>query len=125
MRLSKYYSPTMKDSPASADVASHKLMLRAGMIKQQSSGIYSWLPLGVRVLKNIERIIREEMDNSGALEVIMPCIQSAELWEESGRYDGYGKEMLRIKDRHDNNLLFGPTAEESISDTIRKPKKFT
>jgi prolyl-tRNA synthetase len=120
MRLSKYYSPTMKDSPASADVASHKLMLRAGMIKQQSSGIYSWLPLGVRVLKNIERIIREEMDNSGALEVIMPCIQSAELWEESGRYDGYGKEMLRIKDRHDNNLLFGPTAEESISDIIRK-----
>ena len=120
MRLTKYYAPTMKDSPASAEVASHKLMLRAGMIKQQSSGIYSWLPLGVRVLKNIEKIIREEMDDSGALEVIMPCIQSAELWEESGRYDGYGKEMLRIKDRHGNNLLFGPTAEESISDIVRK-----
>lgn len=120
MRVSNYYVPIMKDSPANAEAISHKLMLKAGMIKQQSAGIYSWLPLGVKVLKNIENIIREEMDKSGALEVMLPCVQSASLWKESGRYDGYGKEMLRIKDRHDNDLLFGPTAEEAIADVVRK-----
>lgn len=119
MKISKYYLPFLKDAPLGAEVVSHKLMLRAGMVKQQSSGIYSWLPLGARVLKKVENIIREEMNKSGALEVILPCIQSADLWRESNRYDSYGKEMLRIKDRHENDLLFSPTAEEAITDIVR------
>ncbi|MCH9753406.1 MAG: proline--tRNA ligase [Alphaproteobacteria bacterium] len=119
MKISNYFLPILKEDPVNAEVISHKLMLRAGMIKQQNSGIYSWLPFGLKVLRNIENIIREEMNKSGANEVLMPCIQSADLWKESGRYDDYGKEMLKIKDRHDNDLLFGPTAEELISDIVR------
>jgi prolyl-tRNA synthetase len=119
MRVSSYFLPILKENPAGAEVVSHKLMLRSGMIKQQNSGIYSWLPLGLRVLRNIERIVKKEMDESGAQEVLMPCIQTADLWRESGRYDDYGKEMLKIKDRHNNDLLFGPTAEEAIADIVR------
>lgn len=120
MRLSQYFLPTLKENPIDATVVSHQLMIRAGMIRQTASGIYTWLPLGLRVLKNVEKIVREEMDKSGALEVLMPTIQPAELWQESGRYDAYGKEMLRIKDRHDRDLLYGPTHEEVITDIFRK-----
>ena len=109
MRMSQYFLPTMKENPAEAQIVSHRLMLRAGLIRQTSAGIYAWLPLGFRVLKNIERIVREEQDRSGAQEVLMPTIQSADLWRESGRYDAYGLEMLRIKDRHDREILYGPT----------------
>src|SRR5271163_5100773 len=100
MRLSRSLIPTLKETPAEAQIASHRLMLRAGLVRQQSAGIYAWLPLGFRVLKKIEQIVREEQDAAGALEMLMPTIQSAELWRESGRYDDYGKEMLRIADRH-------------------------
>jgi prolyl-tRNA synthetase len=119
MRMSQYFLPTMKENPAEAQIASHRLMLRAGMIRQTSAGIYAWLPLGFRVLKNIERIVREEQNASGAQEVLMPTIQSAELWRESGRYDAYGPEMLRIKDRHDREMLYGPTNEEMITVLFR------
>jgi prolyl-tRNA synthetase len=119
MRVGKYFLPLLKEDPVGAEVISHKLMLRAGMIRQQSSGIYVWLPLGLKVLTNIARIIREEMDAAGALEVLMPCIQPASLWRESNRYDSYGKEMLRITDRHENEMLFGPTNEEVIHDIVR------
>lgn len=119
MKVSDYFLPILKEDPVSAEVVSHKLMLRSGMIKQQNSGIYSWLPFGLKVLRNIENVIREEMNKSGAQEMLLPCIQPASLWKESGRYDDYGKEMLKIKDRHGNDLLFGPTAEESISDIVR------
>ncbi len=120
MRLSSYFLPTLKENPIDATVASHQLMIRAGMIRQTASGIYSWLPLGLRVLRKVEKIIREEMDKSGAQEVLMPTIQPAELWIESGRYEAYGKEMLRIKDRHDRDILYGPTHEEVITDLFRK-----
>ena len=120
MKLSTYFLPTLKETPSEATVASHRLMLRAGMISQSSAGIYSWLPLGLRVLKKVEQIVREEQDHMGAQEVLMPLLQSAELWQESGRYDGYGKEMLRMKDRHERDLLFGPTAEEVITDIFRR-----
>lgn len=119
MRLSEYFLPVLKENPAEAKVVSHLLMLRAGMIRQQSSGLYIWLPLGLKVLKNIEEIVRFNMHAIGGIELLMPCIQPAELWLESGRYDDYGKEMLRIKDRHDNDLLFGPTNEEVITDIFR------
>lgn len=119
MRLSRYFLPTMKDTPRDAEIVSHRLMLRAGMIQQASAGIYSWLPLGLRVLKKIEQVVREEQDAAGWQEVLMPTIQSADLWRESGRYDDYGKEMLRIKDRHDRDMLFGPTNEEVITDIFR------
>src|SRR5438067_7300853 len=119
MRMSQYFLPTMKENPSEAQIVSHRLMLRAGLIRQTSAGIYAWLPLGFRVLKNIERIVREEQDASGAQEVLMPTIQSAELWRESGRYDAYGPEMLRIKDRHDRDMLFGPTNEEMITVLFR------
>ena len=119
MRMSQYFLPTMKENPAEAQIVSHRLMLRAGLIRQTSAGIYAWLPLGFRVLKNIERIVREEQDASGAQEVLMPTIQSADLWRESGRYDDYGKEMLRIVDRHERDMLYGPTNEEMISDIFR------
>ncbi len=119
MRLTRYFLPTMKDTPSEAKIASHRLMLRAGMIKQASAGIYSWLPLGFRVLKNIERIVREEQNASGAHEILMPTIQPADLWRESGRYDGYGKEMLRITDRHHRDMLYGPTNEEMVTDIFR------
>jgi prolyl-tRNA synthetase len=119
MRLSQYFLPTLKETPSEAQIASHRLMLRAGMIRQSSSGIYSWLPMGLRVLRNIERIVREEQDRAGAQEMLMPTIQPADLWRESGRYDAYGKEMLRITDRHDREMLYGPTNEELITQIFR------
>jgi prolyl-tRNA synthetase len=119
MRLTNYFIPTLRDTPKEAQIVSHRYMLRAGMIQQASAGIYSWLPLGYRVLRKIEQIVREEQDASGAQEVLMPTIQSADLWRESGRYDDYGKEMLRIRDRHERDMLFGPTNEEQITDIFR------
>ena len=119
MRLSRYFMPTMKDEPAEAQIVSHRLMLRAGMIRQASAGIYSWLPMGLRALRNVERIVRDEQDRAGCQEMLMPTIQSADLWRESGRYDDYGKEMLRITDRHDRALLYGPTNEELVTDIFR------
>ncbi len=119
MLLSRYFLPILKETPKEAEIVSHRLMLRAGMIRQQAAGIYSWLPLGARVLKRIEQIVREEQDRAGALEVLMPTVQSAELWRESGRYEDYGKEMLRIVDRHARDMLYGPTNEEMITDIFR------
>jgi len=119
MRLSEYFLPVLRENPSEAQIVSHRLMLRAGMIRQSSAGIYSWLPLGLRVLKNVERIVREEQDRTGAQEILMPTIQPAELWRESGRYDDYGKEMLRIRDRHDREMLYGPTNEEQITEIVR------
>lgn len=120
MRLTNFFLPVLKENPAEAQIISHRLMLRAGMIRQNSAGIYSWLPLGLRVLRKIEAIVREEMDRAGAVELLMPTLQSADLWKESGRYDGYGKEMLRITDRHDREMLYGPTNEEMITDIFRR-----
>lgn len=119
MRVSRYFMPILKEAPREAEIVSHKLMLRAGMIRQQSAGIYSWLPLGKRVLENVNRVIREEQDRTGAHEILMPTIQSADLWRESGRYDDYGKEMLRITDRHERDMLYGPTNEEMVTDIFR------
>ena len=112
--------PTLKETPGDAQIASHRFMLRAGMIRQSASGIYSWLPLGLKVLNKIADIVREEQARAGAVELLMPTIQSAELWQESGRYDDYGEEMLRIKDRHGRDMLFGPTNEELITDLFRR-----
>lgn len=123
MRLSHYFLPTLKENPAEAQIASHRLMLRAGMIHQVAAGIYAWLPLGHRVLRKIEQIVREEQDRAGSLEVLMPTIQPAELWQKSGRYEDYGKEMLRIQDRHERAMLFGPTAEEVITDIFQRTIK--
>ncbi|AFC72297.1 prolyl-tRNA synthetase [Rickettsia rhipicephali str. 3-7-female6-CWPP] len=119
MLLSKYFLPVLKEEPSEAQVTSHKLMLRSGMIRQQAAGIYTWLPLGLKVLKNIENIVRLNMNKAGALEILMPCIQPAHLWMESGRFDNYGKEMLKFQDRHDNTLLFSPTNEDMITDIFR------
>ena len=119
MRLSQYFLPVLRENPAEAQIASHRLMLRAGMIRQSSAGIYSWLPLGLKVLKRVEQIVREEQDRAGAQEVLMPTIQPADLWRESGRYDDYGEEMLRIRDRHDREMLYGPTNEEMITAIVR------
>ncbi len=119
MRLSRFFAPTLKENPTEAQVVSHRLMLRAGMIRQHAAGIYNWLPLGARVLQNVARIVREEQNAAGALEIIMPTIQSGELWRESGRYDDYGPEMLRIKDRHERDMLYGPTHEEVVTDIFR------
>jgi len=119
MRLSRYFLPILKETPKEAEIVSHRLMLRAGMIRQQSAGIYSWLPLGLKVLRKIERIVEEEQARAGAVQLLMPTIQSADLWRESGRYDAYGKEMLRITDRHERDMLFGPTNEEMITDIFR------
>src|SRR5580693_84419 len=119
MRLSEYFLPLLRENPSEAQIVSHRLMLRAGMIRQSSAGIYSWLPLGLRVLKKVEQIVREEQDRSGAQEILMPTIQPAELWRESGRYDDYGKEMLRIKDRHEREMLYGPTNEEQVTEIVR------
>jgi prolyl-tRNA synthetase len=132
MRASVYFYPTLKETPQEAQIASHRLMLRAGMISQVTSGIYSWLPLGLKVLKKIKQIVREEQDRAGSLEVLMPTIQPAELWIKSGRYHDYGKEMLRIIDRHERDMLYGPTAEEVITDIFARfiktyrdlPKRF-
>jgi prolyl-tRNA synthetase len=119
MRLSEYFLPLLRENPNEAQIVSHRLMLRAGMIRQSSAGIYSWLPLGLRVLKRVEQIVREEQDRSGAQEILMPTIQPAELWRESGRYEDYGKEMLRITDRHERDMLYGPTNEEQVTDIFR------
>jgi prolyl-tRNA synthetase len=119
MRLSRYFMPTLREPPREAEIVSHRLMLRAGMMRQEAAGIYAFLPLGLRVLKKIEQIVREEQDRSGAIELLMPTMQSADLWRESGRYDAYGKEMLRIKDRHERDMLFGPTNEEMITEIFR------
>jgi prolyl-tRNA synthetase len=119
MRLSRYFLPILRETPKEAEIVSHRLMLRAGMIRQQSSGIYSWLPLGLRILNKVNAIIREEQNRAGAVELLMPTIQSADLWRESGRYEAYGKEMLRITDRHNRDMLFGPTNEEMITDIFR------
>jgi prolyl-tRNA synthetase len=120
MRLSRYFLPVLKEAPAEAEIVSHKLMLRAGMIQQVAAGIYSWLPLGQAVLSKVERIVREEMDAAGAIEILMPTVQPADLWRESGRYEAYGKEMLRIRDRHERELLYGPTNEENVTDIFRR-----
>jgi hypothetical protein len=119
MRLSRYFLPVLKEAPSDAQIVSHQLMLRAGMIRQEAAGIYAWLPLGLRVLNRVEQIVREEMDRAGAIELLMPTIQLADLWRESGRYDAYGDEMLRITDRHKRELLYGPTAEEVVTDIFR------
>jgi prolyl-tRNA synthetase len=123
MRLSQYPINTMKETPADAEVVSHQLMLRAGLIRREATGLYSWLPLGLRVLKKVERIIREEMDRAGALELVMPVVQPAELWQESGRWAAYGPELLRIKDRHERDFVAGPTHEEVITDIARRELK--
>src|ERR1700747_1910270 len=119
MRLSRFFLPILKENPKEAEIVSHRLMLRAGMMRQEAAGIYAWLPLGFRVLKKIEQIVREEQDRAGALELLMPTLQRADLWRESGRYDAYGPEMLRITDRHNRELLYGPTNEEMITEIFR------
>jgi prolyl-tRNA synthetase len=120
MRLSRYFLPLLKETPAEAQIVSHQLMLRAGMVRQSSAGIYSWLPLGLRVMSRVEQIVREEMNAAGAHEILMPAIQPAELWQESGRYEDYGKEMLRVVDRHERPMLYGPTHEEVVTDIFRR-----
>jgi prolyl-tRNA synthetase len=119
MRLSRYFLPILRETPKEAEIVSHRLMLRAGMLRQEAAGMYAFLPLGFRVLKKIEQIVREEQDRAGAIELLMPTLQLADLWRESGRYDAYGPEMLRIKDRHERELLYGPTNEEMITEIFR------
>src|SRR5277367_5448256 len=123
MRLSEYFLPLLRENPSEAQIVSHRLMLRAGMVRQSSAGIYSWLPLGFKVLQKVEQIVREEQDRAGAQEILMPTIQPADLWRESGRYDAYGPEMLRIRDRHDRDMLYGPTNEEMVTDLFRQSIK--
>ena len=123
MRYSSYFLPTQKELPSDAEVISHQLMLRAGMIRKLTSGVYTYLPMGLRSLKKVEKIIREEMDRAGAIELLMPAVQPAELWQESGRWDYYGKELLRLKDRHNRDACFGPTHEEVITDLVRREIK--
>ena len=119
MRLSRYFLPTLRETPAEAQIVSHRLMLRAGLVRQTAAGIYAWLPLGLAVLRNIEKIVREEQARAGAIELLMPTLQSADLWRQSGRYDAYGPEMLRIKDRHERDMLYGPTNEEMITEIFK------
>src|SRR5437879_9227730 len=119
MRLSRFLLPILKENPKEAEIVSHRLMLRAGMIRQEAAGIYAWLPLGLRVLKRIEEIVRQEQNRTGAIELLMPTLQLADLWRESGRYDAYGPEMLRISDRHEREMLYGPTNEEMITEVFR------
>ena len=123
LRLSRSFLPVMKESPSGAEIVSHKLMLRAGLVRQTAAGIYAWLPIGFRVLKKIEQIVREEQDRAGAVEMLMPTLQSADLWKQSGRYDAYGPEMLRITDRHKREMLYGPTNEEMITALFRDDVK--
>ena len=120
MRVSRYFMPILRDDPKEAEIVSHRLMLRAGMIRQEAAGSYSWLPLGLRVLKKIEHIVREEQNRAGAIEVLMPTLQSSDLWRKSGRYEVYGREMLRFRDRHEREMLYGPTNEEMITDIVRQ-----
>ncbi|PXC08784.1 proline--tRNA ligase, partial [Pseudomonas aeruginosa] len=119
MRTSQYLLSTLKETPADAVVISHQLLLRAGMIRRLASGLYTWLPMGLRVLRKVETIVREEMNAAGALEVLMPAVQPAELWQESGRWEQYGPELLRLKDRHEREFCVGPTHEEVITDLAR------
>src|SRR6201998_2595350 len=119
MRLSRFFLPILRDTPKEAEIVSHRLMLRAGMVRQEAAGIYAFLPLGLRVLRKVCRIVREEQDRSGANELLMPTIQPAELWKESGRYEDYGKEMLRISDRHEREMLYGPTNDGQITEIVR------
>src|ERR1700719_5437407 len=119
MRLSRYFLPNLRETPKEAEIVSHRLMLRAGMIRQEAAGIYAFLPLGFRVLQKVNQIVREEQNRAGAIEMLMPTIQSADLWRESNRYDDYGKEMLRIEDRHERDMLYGPTNEEMITEVFR------
>ncbi len=119
MRLSRYFLPLLRETPAEAQIVSHRLMLRAGLVRQEAAGIYAWLPLGFRVLKKIEQIVREEMNRAGAVEILMPTLQPADLWRETGRYDAYGPEMLRIKDRHERELIYGPTNEDMVTEIFR------
>jgi prolyl-tRNA synthetase len=119
MRLSRYFLPLLRETPSEAQIVSHRLMLRAGLIRQEAAGIYAWLPLGLRVLKKIEAIVREEMNRAGAIEILMPTLQPSDLWKETGRYDAYGPEMLRIKDRHDREMLYGPTNEDMVTEIFR------
>src|SRR5918994_2313691 len=119
MRLSRYFLPILRETPKEAEIVAQRLMLRAGLIRQEAAGIYAWLPIGLRILDKINRIIREEQNRAGAIEILMPTIQSAELWRESGRYEAYGREMLRIRDRHDREMLYGPTNEEMVTEIFR------
>ena len=120
MRVSQFFISTLKEAPAEAELPSHKLMLRAGYIKKLASGLYSWMPLGLRVLRKVEYVVRTEMDKSGGIELLMPAVQPAELWQETGRWEVFGPQMLKIKDRHDNQFCFGPTHEEVITDIARR-----
>ena len=123
MRLSRYFLPLLKETPTDAQIVSHQLMLRAGLVRQTSAGIYAWLPVGLRVLDKIADLVRREQDRAGAIELLMPTIQSADLWRQSGRYDAYGPEMLRFKDRHEREMLYGPTNEEMITALFRDAVK--
>src|SRR5688500_9387616 len=123
MRVSRFFISTLKEAPSDAEVVSHKLMLRAGLIKRLTSGVYTWMPLGLHVLRKVEAVIREEMNASGAVELLMPAVQPAELWQESKRWDEYGPELLRFKDRHQRDFCFGPTHEEVVSDVVRREVK--
>ncbi|HZV55573.1 MAG TPA: proline--tRNA ligase, partial [Rhodocyclaceae bacterium] len=120
MRASQFFIATLKEAPADAEVVSQKLMLRAGMIRRLAAGIYTWMPMGLRVVRKVERIVREEMDRAGAIELFMPAVQPAELWQESGRWEKYGPELLRFKDRHSRDFVIGPTHEEVITDVVRR-----
>jgi prolyl-tRNA synthetase len=123
MRSSRFFFTTLKEAPADADVVSQKLMLRAGFIKRVAAGVYAWMPLGLRVLRKVEAIVREEMNRAGAIELLMPAVQPAELWQESGRWEKYGPELLRFKDRHQRDFVIGPTHEEVITDVVRRDVK--
>src|SRR5215472_10777052 len=123
MRVSRFFLSTLKEAPAEAELVSHKLMLRAGLIKRLAAGIYTWMPLGLRVVRKVEAIVREEMNRAGAIELVMPVVQPGELWQESGRWDKYGPELLRIKDRHERDFVLQPTSEEVITDIARKGLK--
>ena len=120
MKASQFFISTLKEAPAEAALASHKLMIRAGLIKANASGLYTWMPMGLRVLRKVENIVREEMNRAGSVELLMPVVQPAELWQESGRWEFYGKELLRLKDRHERDFCMGPTCEEVITDIVRK-----
>ena len=120
MKASQFFISTLKEAPTEAALASHKLMIRAGLIKANASGLYTWMPMGLRVLRKVEHIVREEMNRAGSVELLMPVVQPAELWQESGRWEFYGKELLRLKDRHERDFCMGPTCEEVITDIVRK-----
>lgn len=123
MRSSQFFISTLKEAPNDAEIVSHQLMLRAGLIKRLAGGIYTWMPLGLRILRKVENIIREEMNRAGAIELLMPAVQPGELWQESGRWEKYGPELLRLKDRHQRDFVIGPTHEEVITDIVRREIK--